>query len=103
VSRGTYVRHDLELTTTVWLRAARLVLPQVEYEGWQHERDPRQRQHDRERRELLEGAGWRVIIVTSADLEDKRAVVRRIHTALKARGYEGREPLFDAMWDKFFA
>jgi very-short-patch-repair endonuclease len=75
----------------------------VEYDGWQHERDPRQRQHDRERRELLEGAGWRVIIVTSADLADKRAVVRRIHTALKARGYEGREPLFNAMWDKFFA
>lgn len=75
----------------------------VEYDGWQHERDAKQRQHDRERRELLEGTGWRVIIVTSEDLRDKREVVRRIHTALKARGYEGPAPLFNVMWDRLFA
>lgn len=75
----------------------------VEYDGWQHERDALQRQHDRQRRETLEADNWRVIVVTSEDLRDKREVIRRIHAALKARGYEGRAPLFNASWDKLFA
>ncbi|KQX74615.1 DUF559 domain-containing protein [Aeromicrobium sp. Root472D3] len=75
----------------------------VEYDGWHHERDARQRQRDRERREELEASGWRLIVVTSADLRDKREVVRRVHRAISARGYDGRDPHFSVMWDRLFA
>lgn len=74
----------------------------VEYDGWQHERDPKQRQRDRERREALEALGWRVIVVTSEDLRNKREVVRRVHRAIEARGYEGASPVFNDSWDRWF-
>jgi hypothetical protein len=60
-------------------RMERLV---VEYDGWQHERDARQRQHDLRRRELLEGEGWRIIVVTVADLRNPTMVVNRVVAAL---------------------
>lgn len=64
----------------------------VEYDGWQHERDALQRQRDHLRRERLEAAGWRVIVVTTADMGDLRGVVWRVFAALKQRGYEGAQP-----------
>jgi hypothetical protein len=60
----------------------------VEYDGWQHERDAWQRQYDHLRRERLESAGWRVIVVTSADFRHPRTLVRRIESALRQRGYQ---------------
>ncbi len=75
----------------------------VEYDGWQHERDARQRQRDRERRELLEADGWRVIVVTSEDLKHSQAIPWRVYEALKARGYERRPPLMNTMWTRWFA
>ncbi len=75
----------------------------VEYDGWQHERDAKQRQRDRERRELLEGLGWRVIVVTFEDLKNKREVVRRVYRAIDARGYAGSAPIFNDSWDRWFA
>lgn len=75
----------------------------VEYDGWHHERDARQRQHDLIRRERLEAAGWRVIVITAADLHDKRATVQRVHRALVDRGYAGRPPHFSLTWDRWFA
>jgi len=74
----------------------------VEYDGWQHERDAKQRQRDRERREVLEGFGWRVIVITSEDLRNKGEVVRRVYNAIQARGYEGRAPTFNDSWHKWF-
>ena len=59
----------------------------VEYDGWQHERDAWQRQYDHLRRERLEGTGWRVIVITSADFRNPRALVHRIETALRQRGF----------------
>lgn len=59
----------------------------VEYDGWQHEREAWQRQFDHLRRERLEGAGWRVIVITAADFRHPRSMVRRIETALRQRGY----------------
>ena len=58
----------------------------VEYDGWQHERDAAQRQRDHLRREALEAAGWRVIVVTSADMKSRRAVSIRVRQALRQRG-----------------
>ena len=46
----------------------------VEYDGWQHERDPRQRQRDRERRERLEALGFRLIVVTDTDLRQPASI-----------------------------
>jgi hypothetical protein len=57
----------------------------VEYDGWQHERDARQRQWDHLRREQLEAAGWRVIVVTAIDLERPHLVIARIRQALALR------------------
>ncbi|KQV74695.1 hypothetical protein ASC61_06590 [Aeromicrobium sp. Root344] len=74
----------------------------IEYDGWHHERDARQRQRDLVRREQLESAGWRVIVVTIADLADKRTVIHRVHRALVDRGYAGRPPQFSIMWDRWF-
>lgn len=74
----------------------------VEYDGWQHERDAQQRQHDIGRRERLEQAGWRVIVVTVADLNKPHSIVRRVHSALVERGYDGPEPAFSVMWLKWF-
>ena len=59
----------------------------VEYDGWQHERDALQRQRDHLRREALEAAGWRVIVITSADMAAPRSVVRRVREALVQRGF----------------
>lgn len=71
-----------------WLARGDLVFRRhrvlVEYDGWQHERDARQRQWDHLRREQLEAAGWRVIVVTSIDLEKPWTVIARIRQALTA-------------------
>ncbi|MEH3033306.1 MAG: DUF559 domain-containing protein [Aeromicrobium erythreum] len=58
----------------------------VEYDGWQHERDARQRQWDHLRREQLEAAGWRVVVVTSADTAQPSRIVQRVRQALRSRG-----------------
>lgn len=75
----------------------------VEYDGWHHERNAAQRQHDLVRRESLEAAGWRIIVIMVEDLKDSRAVVRRVHRALVSNGYDGRAPHFNVMWDRWFA
>ncbi|MGZ5389865.1 MAG: DUF559 domain-containing protein [Aeromicrobium sp.] len=75
----------------------------VEYDGWWHERDGRQRQRDRVRREALEAAGWRVIVVTSEDLKDARLIPWRIFNALKDRGFAGPAPRMNVMWIQWFA
>jgi len=59
----------------------------VEYDGWHHERDAAQRQHDHLRRERLEAEGWRVVVVTIADMRDPYAVAGRVQQALIQRGY----------------
>jgi len=74
----------------------------VEYDGWHHERDAKQRQRDRERREVLEANGWRVIIVTSEDLKNSRLIPWRVFEALKDRGYEGQPPRMNVMWSQWF-
>lgn len=75
----------------------------VEYDGWHHERDGRQRQRDIVRREALEAEGWRLIIVTAEDLKSPKEVVHRVHQALVERGYKGAAPTYSIMWDRWFA
>jgi hypothetical protein len=58
----------------------------VEYDGWQHERDAWQRQDDHLRRERLEAAGWRVIVVTTADFKNPATIAQRVARALRQAG-----------------
>ena len=74
----------------------------IEYDGWHHERDARQRQRDHLRRERLEAAGWRVIVITVEDLRNPAGIVRRVHTALKLAGYSGAAPVMSEMWRTWF-
>jgi hypothetical protein len=66
----------------------------VEYDGWYHERDAAQRQRDILRREGLEAAGWRVVVLTSAD--SARAAAWRVYGALRDRGFDGPSPRFQS-------
>ncbi|MGH3359975.1 MAG: DUF559 domain-containing protein, partial [Nocardioidaceae bacterium] len=75
----------------------------VEYDGMWHRTGRAQRLKDRRRIAALEALGWTVIVITAEDLADKQAVVRRVHRALVANGYDGHPPHFNAMWTKWFA
>lgn len=76
-----------------WLARGDLVYPRwkvlVEYDGWQHERNAQQRQWDHLRRETLEAAGWRLIVVTIADMSSPTAIAVRVRQALRQRGFVG--------------
>jgi very-short-patch-repair endonuclease len=61
----------------------------VEYDGWLHERDARQRQWDHLRREQLEANGWRLIVVTTVDMAKPALVAHRVRQALRQRGFDG--------------
>jgi very-short-patch-repair endonuclease len=74
----------------------------VEYDGWHHERSARQRRKDILRRERLEAAGWTVVIVTVADMQDPLGIVRRVHAALVAGGYDGPAPVMSSVWTRWF-
>jgi len=82
--------HDDEGT---WLARGDLVYRRwkvlVEYDGRHHQRSPSQWQWDLRRREQLEAAGWRVIIVTSADTRNPALIVIRVRQALRRAGYVG--------------
>lgn len=75
----------------------------VEYDGWYHERDGRQRQRDVLRRERLEALGWCVVVITARDLRHPEAVASRVYGALVRAGYDGRPPRTSMMWRRWFA
>lgn len=90
----------------LFLARGDLVLPRwkilIEYDGWHHERDADQRVRDIGRRERLEAAGWRVIVITAGDLRQPRQIVRRIHAVLTERGWTGPAPVFSTQWESWF-
>lgn len=75
----------------------------VEYDGWWHRKERAQRRNDRRRIAALEQVGWTVIVVTTEDLVDTRAIVRRVHRALVGAGYLGPDPVISIMWTRWFA
>jgi len=103
---------ESEVNTNIWNQAGEFVargdLPYrefkvlVEYDGWQHERDAQQRQHDHLRRERLEALGWRVIVVTVEDMKDPSEIVTRVYRALVDRGYAGPPPVLSDSWRRWF-
>ncbi|WP_229051827.1 endonuclease domain-containing protein [Aeromicrobium sp. Leaf350] len=74
----------------------------VEYDGLHHLRDPRTWQHDLRRRELLEAAGWIVIVITTADLDRPASIPARVHEALARHGYQGPRPATSVQWSSWF-
>ena len=74
----------------------------VEYDGWHHERDGKQRQRDRKRREVLEGLGYRLIVVTNEDLRTPQSISWRVYDALQAHGYNGPRPTTSEVWRGWF-
>jgi hypothetical protein len=74
----------------------------VEYDGWHHERDGRQRQRDRERREVLESLGYRLIVVTNEDLRTPQSIPWRVYNVLRERGYRGGRPTTSDVWCRWF-
>lgn len=75
----------------------------VEYDGWHHERDAKQRHKDHLRRERLEAAGWTVIVITAEDMRNPLGIVRRVHAALIGGGYCGPAPVMSTTWHCWFA
>ncbi len=57
----------------------------IEYEGDEHRTDRRRWMRDIRRRELMEDAGWRVIRVVQADLDDPTALIARLRRLTAAR------------------
>ncbi len=74
----------------------------VEYDGLHHLRDTAQWQRDLRRRELLEAAGWRVIVVTMNDFAVPASIPSRVHRALAAAGYRGPAPVLSWQWTRWF-
>lgn len=73
-----------------WLARADLAWPEwkviVEYDG-QHHLDEARRRHDAVRRNLLQDAGWLVIVLTGRDLHRMEPALQLIRSALHARGW----------------
>lgn len=74
----------------------------TEYDGRQHAEDTAQWNHDLDRIEGFDDAGWRFHRVTNRRLRAPRKVVRRVHAKLRAGGYVGPEPVFDEQWSRLF-
>lgn len=75
----------------------------VEYDGRQHAEDTRQWNHDLRRREALDDAGWKLLVVTAQDLFRRPdEVVRRVCTALVARGAVAASTRVDPAWRAHF-
>lgn len=75
----------------------------VEYDGLHHFQDRAQRDRDIKRREALEALGWRVIVITAEGMWRPLEVVWRVYRALRDRGYDGPPPVFNDMWNRWFA
>jgi very-short-patch-repair endonuclease len=74
----------------------------VEYDGQHHWATEGQRERDIARREALEAAGWRVVVITRTGMRQPRDVAWRVYRALREGGYDGPQPRFDAVWMRWF-
>jgi Protein of unknown function (DUF559) len=93
-------RHDFIARPDLIYLAYRVI---VEYDGQHHWATEGQREHDIARREALEAAGWRVIVVTRAGMCRPQDVVWRVYRALRDGGYDGAPPRFNDTWRRWFA
>jgi hypothetical protein len=88
----------VSLKTRVYV-AYRLI---IEYEGDQHRTDRNQWNRDIDRQEDFARDKWALIRVTSERARWPRQLVRAVHKALKANGYDGPPPEFGELWIGLF-
>ena len=75
----------------------------IEYDGRQHAMNSAQWQRDLKRREELDAIGWRISVVTAADLYDApEQVLARVRDALVVRGATGSRRHFKTEWLRYF-
>jgi len=75
----------------------------IEYDGRQHAEDTRQWQRDLQRREELDRAGWRILIVTSTDLDRQPgATLARISEAMRGCGVPKTPARLRREWRRHF-
>ncbi|MEJ7633793.1 hypothetical protein [Aeromicrobium sp.] len=74
----------------------------VEYEGGQHWTSAVQIVSDVDRYAGLRRAEWEYVQVTKRHLRSPKSMVRAVHRALAARGYNGPAPAFGPRWDSLF-
>jgi Protein of unknown function (DUF559) len=75
----------------------------IEYDGRQHAYDDEQWTHDLDRREELDGMGWRLIVVQRNGIyNDPLRTLRRIRSALEERGATVPKK-FKSEWTRHFA
>lgn len=88
------VRYRLDLAYPKWKIA-------IEYDGRQHAESTQQWRWDVQRREELEGDGWRLVLVLAADLyRSPGRTLDRVVDAISARG--GRVALRGNTWQRHF-
>ena len=74
----------------------------IEHEGHQHRTDRNQWNPDIDRQEDSAHDRWPLIRVTSERARWPRQLVRAIHQALRASGYDGPEPECGELWVSLF-
>ncbi len=73
----------------------------IEYDGRHHIDRESQWRNDMTRREELESAGWRFMVITGADLhQHPEHVLRRITGAVQAAG--GKPSRLKPQWRRYF-
>lgn len=90
-----------------WRRRFDLCFPSfkliIEYDGRHHLQDSRQWRFDLRRREELDALGWRIIVITSDDLNRQPGLVLcRVRDALIDRGANGIRRQFKTEWMRYF-
>jgi hypothetical protein len=75
----------------------------VEYDGRQHAEDPRQYDSDIFRREELDRAGWRMVVVTAKGIfQTPEQTLIRVREALRDHGARGLATSLDDEWRSHF-
>jgi hypothetical protein len=75
----------------------------IEYDGVQHAKDDRQYSRDIERREELDAAGWRIIVIRSADIyANPRQTLDRIAGAMRLAGARDVPTTYRPGWERHF-
>lgn len=76
----------------------------IEYDGRQHAYDDGQWGRDIDRREELDGRGWRLIVVRGVDIYRRpERTLRRIREVLIERGVPGVPAHLNPEWSRHFA
>jgi len=75
----------------------------IEYDGRQHAENDEQWDHDIDRREELDGDGWRLIVIRSKGIYvEPQRTLERIAAAMRARGAQNVPKRFRGEWRRHF-